>query len=151
MTEPNRDQIRLAAFLGIDIASDTELVAAARIEDFVAPAIHPGGSPRAATERQIELGDSISVDLRGDSARVASARLSEELFKLNKAAAAELDLHPGDRVIQRLNGQVRGRDVVCDQEFVVSSVGKNFRVWFKGGNGRSAWPTEIKRADGLDN
>lgn len=151
MTEPNRDQIRLAGFLGIDIASDTELVAAARIEDFVAPSIHPGSSPFAATEGQIELGDSISVDLRGDSARVASARLTEALFELNKAAAAELDLHPGDRVIQRLKGQVRGRDVVLDREFVVSSVGKNFRVWFKGGNGRSSWPTEIKRAGALNN
>ena len=146
MAKPNQHQLQLATLLGIDITSNTEQVAAARLEDHVALAIHPGQEPRFATDRQIAFGQSLGLDLRNDSLRVASAKIEEELYAMNQAAVIDLDLRPGDRVIKRQRVEIDGRIHNLDREYVVSSVDDNFRVWFKGGNGQGAWPTELDKA-----
>ena len=147
MGKPNPDQVKLASILNVDVTLDTEFVAAARLEDAVSPAIHPSGEPRNATERQIAFGRSLGLDLNNDSFRVASARIDEELRNRNHAALNALQLKPGDRVIKRHRIEIDGQVHDLDQEYVVSSVDDNLRVWFKGGNGLGAWPTQLEKVN----
>lgn len=145
MVTPNNYQIHLATLLGVDIMADTERVAAARLEDKVSSAIYPGQELRLATNRQVAFGCSLSLDLTNDSFRVASAKIDDELRVRNRTAANNLDLKPGDRVVKRQRVEINGTFHGLDQEYIVSSVDANFRVWFKGGNGQGAWPTQLEK------
>lgn len=149
-TTPTGLQQRIAAVLGIDIASDTEAVAAARILDAVAKAIGEKHGPRPATSKQVEFGHQLGLDLAQDSIRVASAKLSAELRRRNRAALERLCLMPGDRVLKRITFARDGELQETTQEFTVSSIHESSRVFFKGGNGQGAWPTQLEKAiDGL--
>lgn len=145
MAIPNNHQIHLATLLDVDIVADTERVAAARLEDKVAPAIYPGQELRLATDRQVAFGRSLILDLTNDSFRVASAKIDDELRVRNRTAANDLGLKPGDRVVKRQRVEINGTCHDLDQEYIVSSVDENFRVWFKGGNGQGAWPTQLEK------
>jgi hypothetical protein len=146
---PTAEQTRIANLLGVDLTGDTEAVAAARIEDAVAPAIFPGQQPRPVTEKQVEFGRALGLALAGDSLRVASAKIDEELFRRNGVALASLDLKAGDRVIKRETFEFDGKVHVLEREFVISSVDPNsLRVWFRGGNGQGAWPTQLEKVGG---
>lgn len=122
MAIPNNHQIHLATFLDVDIVVDTERVAAARLEDKVAPAIYPGQELRLATDRQVAFGRSLSLDLTNDSFRVASAKIADELRVRNRTAANDLGLKPGDRVVKRQRVEINGTYHDLDQEYIVSSV-----------------------------
>ena len=138
-------QLRLAAKLGISVEDDSYLIAAAKLLDAVAPAV--GHDPTVpSTERQREFASSLRVDVAGDSKRVASAKISEALEIRNQEAVIRLDLNPGDRVLHVTHIDQGERRHTLKREFVVSSVGKNGRVYFKGGGGRSAWATELEKA-----
>jgi hypothetical protein len=138
--------LRIAELLGVDVGGDTEAVSAARIEDAVWPAISAGQPPRSATDRQIEFGKALGLVLAGDSMRVASAKIDEELFRRNALAVEALDLSPGDRVIKRETVKFEGKEHVLEREYVVSSIdASSLRVWFRGGNGQGAWPTQLEK------
>jgi len=142
---PTDAQLRVATALGVEVAQDSGIVAAARIRDAVAEVIGERHGPRPATLRQIEFGRSLDLDVRYDSVRVASARIEEELQKRNFQALAGLALKPGDRVLKREVFEHDGKRHESVREFVVSSIQSNCRVFFKGGNGLGAWPTELER------
>jgi hypothetical protein len=143
---PSAEQLRIAALLGIDVRGDTEAVAAARIEDAVSPAISLGQPARPATDRQIEFGKALGLALTGDTLRVASAKIDEELFRRSAVAVESLGLKAGDRVVKRETFEFQGKEQVLEQQYVVSSIDPNsLRVWFRGGNGQGAWPTQLEK------
>lgn len=143
---PSAEQLRIAKLLGIDVKGDTEAVAAARIEDAVSPAISAEEQSRPATDRQIEFGNALGLSLAGESLRVASAKIDEELFRRNAVAVESLGLKAGDCVIKREILEYDGKELVLEREYVVSSIDPNsLRVWFKGGNGQGAWPTQLEK------
>jgi hypothetical protein len=143
---PIPEQLRIAELLGMNISGDTEAVAAARIEDAVWPAISAGQPPRRATDPQIEFGKALGLALAGDSLRVASAKIDEELFRRNALAIKALGLNAGDRVIKREIVKFEGREHVLECEYLVSSIdASSLRVWFRGGNGKGAWPTQLEK------
>ena len=141
---PSPAQESLAALLGLDIQSDTFDVAAARLMDAVAPAIgyEP---PEQPSERQCEFAQSLGQDVVADSKRVASAKIGEALLAKNQDAIAALDLKPGDSVVRVEHFEFDGQMHTVEQEFVISSIQPNGRVFFKGGNGQGAWPTQLKK------
>jgi len=53
-------------------------------------------------------------------------------------------LKPGDEVIKTSSFETEDGIYVYETDYVVSSVGKDTKVYFKGGNGRCAWPTQLK-------
>lgn len=148
MEEPTEVQRRVAAALGVDVVNDTSTVAAARIRDVVAEAIGERFATRPATTKQIEYGIRLGLDLRSDSIRVASAKIGDELSRRNFEAIARLDLRPGDHVLKHDVFELRGESHELVREFVVSSIQANARVFFKGGNGQGAWPTQLEKLDG---
>ena len=140
----SQEQVRLAALLGIDITPDSFDVAAARLQDAVAGAVgyEP---PEQSSERQRAFASSLGCDVSTDSKRIASAKISEALFAKNQEAIAVLNLQPGDRVIRVTQFEFEGILRSFEQEFVVSSIQPNGRVFFKGGNGQGAWPTQLQK------
>ncbi|HRO27346.1 MAG TPA: hypothetical protein PK743_10140 [Luteimonas sp.] len=143
-SQPSQDQLHLATVLGIDISADTFDVAAARLLDRVASAIgyEPAGP---SSERQRAFAESLGYDVTLDSKRVASAKIGEALLANNLGAIKSLNLQAGDRVIRVTQFEHAGEFQSFEQEFVVSSIQSNGRVFFKGGNGQGAWPTQLKK------
>jgi hypothetical protein len=148
---PSLEQLQLAEALRISIADDTFDVAAARLLDAVARAIGYEASD-ASSERQRAFAESLGRDVSSDSKRVASAKIGEALLERNRAAIVSLDLQPGDHVVRVQHFEYEGAVRTLEQEFIVSSLQPNGRVFFKGGNGQGAWPTQLDltRLHGLD-
>ena len=142
---PTEIQHSIAEKLNIDISDDTEAVAAARILTFIAEAI---GNPKAAanaSERQIAFARSLGIDVSSDSSAIASAKISDILYLKNREALARLNIKPGDSVRKKIKLVVNGETKELVEDAVVSSIQPNLRVFFKGGNGRGAWLSEIEK------
>jgi hypothetical protein len=137
------EQRRVAEYLGVVIDADSQSVAAARIRDAVSTAIGEK-PPSPATSRQVEYGESLGLDVSSDSKRVASAKIADALQEQNWQTISRLDLKPGDVVVKVISGEVAGRVVSFEDEHVISSIKPNGRIWFKGGGGKGAWPSQIK-------
>lgn len=140
------EQVSLAALLRIDITGDSYDVAAAKLLDAVALAI--GFEPaERSSERQRAFAASLACNVSADTKRVASAKISDALLAKNMAALAELELKPGDHVVRTEHFDLEGEAHTVSQDFVVSSIQPNGRVYFKGGNGQGAWPTQLKKRE----
>lgn len=144
---PSQDQITLAGLLGLDIKTDTFDVAAARLLDAVATAIGHE-PPEQSSERQRAFAVSLGHNVTADTKRIASAKIGEALFAKNQDAIASLHLKPGDCVVRVEHFEFDREMRTVEQEFVVSSIQPNGRVFFKGGNGQGAWPTQLKKHAG---
>jgi hypothetical protein len=146
-SSPSQDQKRLADLLDINIAADTFDIAAARLLDSVATAIgYEQAEP--SSDRQRAFAASLGHDVAADTKRVASAKIGEALFAKNQDAISALNLQPGDRVIRLTQFEHDGELRSFEQEFVISSIQPNGRVFFKGGNGQGAWPTQLRKPAG---
>jgi len=141
-------QTRIATMLSVDVSGDTEAVAAARIMDEVAEAVGERGGPRLATAKQIAFAQALGLQVVGDSLRVTSAKIDAALRERNLKAIERLGLRPGDHVLKRSAFEHNGQRHEIVREYTVSSIRPNTRVFFKGGNGQGAWPTELERVDG---
>ena len=137
-------QRRIAKKLGLDLSACSESMAAAHIREVVAEAI---GEPRAAwhsTEKQRAFAEALGFNVDHASVVVASATINEALFERNRKALRKLKLKPGDRVLKRTRFEFGGEPRELTTEAIVSSVQPNQRVFFKGGNGQGAWPSELE-------
>lgn len=141
---PSQEQTAIALRLGLDVREDSADIAAARIYDTVAVAL--GHEPPApSTDRQREFAASLGQDVTTDSQRVAGAKIGEALQERNKRVLAELNLKPGDRVVRIDRFEHNGEWKTIEQDFVISSIQSNGRIFFKGGNGQGAWPTQVRK------
>jgi hypothetical protein len=129
----------------MDAAPDETFgVAAARILDAIADAL--GEEPREPSSlRQQDFARTLGLDVSVDTVRVASAKIADALLVRNVAAVKAMELGPGDVVEIAQRGQIDGKECVLEQEFVVSSVRPNGRLFFKGGNGRGAWAAQVRK------
>jgi hypothetical protein len=138
-------QLRVARMLGVDTTSDSSTVAAARILDAVAEAIGERHGARPATSSQVEYGRALGLDVSTNTLRVASAKIEDELKSRNLKAIFELGLVPGDQVVIRQSIEIKGQQHELRQAFTISSIHPSGRLFFKGINRRSAWPTQVER------
>jgi hypothetical protein len=143
---PTSQQHQLAASLQVSIAADTYDVAAARLLDAVAETLG-FESAQPSSERQRAFAQSLGVNVDHDSKRVASAKIGDVLLERNQQAIASLQLKPGDRVIRVHRFEYEGEEHELAREFVVSSIQANGRVFFRGGNGQGAWPTQLRKSE----
>jgi hypothetical protein len=137
-------QRRIGKKLGLDLSACSMSMAAAHIREVVAEAI---GEPRAAwpsTERQRAFAEALGFNVEHTSVVVASATIGEALFERNRKALRKLRLKPGDRVLKRTHFEFDGELRELATEAIVSSIQPNLRVYFKGGNGQGAWPSELE-------
>jgi hypothetical protein len=138
-------QRKIADLLKVNISKDSRAVAAARIRSVVDFAINPNAKFRPVTQRQLKFAKSLGLDVSNDTFWVCIAKIGDRLGELNRQALDRLQLKPGDRVIKSSVVNLNGTQHKIKQEFTVSSIGKNGRVYFKGGAGASAWATQIKK------
>ena len=145
MSPPTESQRSLAALLSVDLAGDTFDSAAARLLDAVSTSV--GLEPQEpASERQKAFAKSLGAVLESESKRVASAIIGQLLHERNQEAIARLQLSAGDWVVRTQRIEIEGETHILEQEFVISSVQPNGRVFFKGGNGQGAWPTQLRKS-----
>ncbi len=139
-------QQEIARRLGIYVAGETQAIAGARILDIVERALGPDVEPRAATPRQLEFARKLGVNPVVESFHVCSSQIDDRLHTLNREAIDRLQLKPADRVVKTDSVEIDGQEHTLTREYVVSSIGVDGRVWFKGGNGAGAWPTQLALA-----
>ena len=127
-------QKEVAGRLGIEIDVSSFSIAAAQIEEALAPALWLNPDCEPATAKQIEYAASLDIDVSNDPKRVASVKIQEQQDARNKALIKKMNLQPGTAVLWKRN----------QREMVISSIAENGRLWFKGGNGYGAFPHEIE-------
>lgn len=139
-------QHKLAGLLSVSLVADSLDTAAARLLDAAAEAL--GFEPaQPSSARQRAFAESLGANVDQDSKRVASAKIGDLLHELNRNVIIDLDLKPGDRVTRTRRFEYENEERVFEQEFVVSSIQSNGRVFFKGGNGQGAWPTQLRKSE----
>lgn len=153
-TRPATDQQReLASTIGLALTgSEPRGVAAVMLEEHLQPLIW-GRGPESATDRQrsflVELGSRKADDARLTK-RVASAWIEHYLAVRNAECLRNLALVRGDAVIKRTLWRHPGDGRLHEtlDYAVVSSIGANGMVYFRGGNGKCGWPSSLTRAPG---
>lgn len=144
-----KEQLRVADAVGCPHAQEPIGVLTALIEAWLRPSLY-GNVSLLATPRQLEFLESLDHEQpQGDMARtVASAWISHHLSVRTANALESLQLKAGDRVsherefVDPDSGEVSHHDEV----FMVSSIGTNGLVYFRGGNGKCGWPSSLRRA-----
>lgn len=151
-TGPATDQQReLADTVGLALAgTEPRGVAAILLEEHLQPLIRGGESERA-TDRQraflVELGSRVADDA-GLTKRTASAWIQHHLALRSIESLRRLALVRDDTVIKRTRWRHPETERLCEtlDYAVVSSIGADGMVYFRGGNGRCGWPSSLTRA-----
>ena len=147
-------QLTLGTEVGLSLVSDLPRgVAAEMLEEHLRPTIWAElkREPALATEKQLAFLEKIAdvkpwkhVTL---SRRVASAWIDYYLTVRNVEFLRKLKLRSGDKVarteawVDSLTGEIQ----TFTNDNVVSSIGASGLVYFKGGNGKCAWPSALSR------
>ena len=137
-------QKEIASRLGLDVSNDSYDVAAAKIMDQVALAVKHF-PPKPSSTEQRKYAKSLNLAVAKDSMRVASARISDALADKNAKALSRLKLKKGDKVIHTEKYDYGEGLQTNTSEHIVSSIGSNGRVYFKGVGCQGAWPSQLKR------
>ncbi|MEU3847508.1 hypothetical protein AB0E44_11035 [Micrococcus terreus] len=147
---PTDEQLGLALKVGYRFTGESRVVLASAIEAWLRPTIWQE-QPYPATERQQEflreLGHTGEVEEL--SRPVASAWIEHHLAARSAVALRKLRLRSGDTVDheQRYVDPTTEEVHVWSEAQTVSSIGRNGLIYFRGGNGRCGWPSEIRRGD----
>ena len=151
--KPTPIQKEIAKALGVSLRGASIETAAARIRARVAPAIDPDINPRPPTEKQIKFARDLGVYAEGDTFDMCRVKIQDELTRRNAIALRQMRLKPGDVVEYTRTLAYDGEASIQRSQHVVSSVGKDLRVYFKNPvEASGAWPsqlTKLKRARGL--
>ncbi len=148
--------LELADLLGVEVnADDPELVSAGKLDAHMQQRIWGESKSRAtapATDRQVTYLRSLKPDADGLPLTLAeaSAWIEVELARQTIAAHETLMLRSGDAVMVETTHVDTVTGEVTDIEWgpqVVSSIGANGLVYFKGGNGQCGWPSNLRRVD----
>jgi hypothetical protein len=151
-TGPATDQQReLASTVGLALAgTEPRGVAAVLLEEYLQPLIWGEESERA-TDRQraflVELGSGVADDA-DLTKRTASAWIQHHLALRSIENLRHLALVRDDAVIKRTRWRHPKTERLCEtlDYAVVSSIGANGMVYFRGGNGGCGWPSSLTRA-----
>lgn len=142
-------QRELAELIGhpLDIATPAS-VAAAEIEAALSPRIHGYEQP-VATEAQARYLEALAGQaLAPNMPRlVASAWIDHYLGRRTAHALQEFGLEAGMEVSEHREwvDEATGEIHSYENRRVVSSIGLNGLVYFRGGGGACAWPTNLRR------
>lgn len=151
-TGPATDQQReLASAVGLALAgTEPRGITAVLLEEHLQPLIWGRESERA-TDRQrtflVELGSRVADDA-GLTKRTASAWIQHHLALRSIECFRRLALVRDDPVIKRTRWRhpETGRLYETLDYAVVSSIGADSMVYFRGGNGKCGWPSSLTRA-----
>ena len=141
------EQLDVGDRLGLDLAQDTWAVARARILDVVGPAIGDQERYDEPTEKQIAWAKSLGIDVMGQSYRVAYALIQDALWERENQLIRDMRLRPGDTVARERELEIEGDIHHLREEFVISSISDDGRLYFRGTGAKSGWPSQLKKVD----
>lgn len=144
--KPTPLQKEIAKALGVSLRGASVESAASRIRARVAAAINPDIHPRPPTEKQIKFARDLGVYTDGDTFEMCRTKIQDELTRRNELALRRLRLKPGDVVEYVRTFVYEGETSVLRSLHVVSSIGKDLRVYFKNPAGESGgWPSQLTK------
>ena len=144
------DQWSLADKVGLRLGEDVpRAVASVLLEDFLRPMVW-GEAPDPATDKQraflVQLG-AIDVAADADLSKAAGSAWIDHCLSLqNQQSLRDLRLARGDQVLKRWTSRDPASGIATEflDHCVVSSIGTNGLVYFKGGNGKCGWPSSLQ-------
>jgi hypothetical protein len=142
----------LADNLGLRLADDVpRSVTSVLLEDHLRPTVW-GDEPELATEKQraflARLG-ATDVAADADLSKAAASAWIDYRFTLQTIRhLKELRLVSGDQVVKwhAWRDPESGETMEFEDQHVVSSIGVDGLVYFKGGNGKCGWPSSLRRS-----
>lgn len=141
-------QGELAEAIGLKLSNEPTVVAIALIEAFLRPALYGTSAPLATPKQSAFLASLGHEPDSFDMPRsVASAWIDHYLSVRTLKSLRELQPKAGDLLkhskdfVDPTTGEVE----TVETDVVVSSIGSSGRVYFKGGNSYSGWPTDLSR------
>jgi len=143
-------QLEVGELLGLDLSQDTWAVARARILDLVGTAINREEPYDQPTAKQIAWARSLGIDVTEQSYRVAYAMIQDALWERENQLIRQMKLRPGDTVAREREYDHEGEIQKRREEFVVSSISENGRLYFKGTGSKSGWPSQFTKIDTQD-
>ena len=142
-----REQVAVGERLGLDLSQDTWAVARARILDAVGTAIGDQERYDEPTDNQIAWAESLGIDVTRHSYRVAFAMINDALWERENQLIREMNLKPGDRVARDREYEHEGQVHKWREGFVISSIGKDGRLYFRGVGCKSGWPSAFTKVE----
>ncbi|WP_143832988.1 MULTISPECIES: hypothetical protein [Nocardiopsis] len=147
------EQRKLANFANLDLSQvKFHIVAAAMLEDHLHPMIWGENGFQAATSRQHEFLADLGSCAAGDaslSTRQASAWIQLQLALLNIKSLESMKLFTGDVVTEKdFESADDLKSQLLQYKYTVSRIGRDGRVYFKDGGGKSAWAYKLKKHSG---
>jgi len=145
------EQLDLARLTGCDVPPGAPLlIAAACLHSHLDPVIDGGRGPRPASDRQLSFLIALAGQDLADSnlsMRVASAWIDYYLTVRAIKRPEDLELDAGHEVIRSHDWTAHdGEQHHYEDRMVVSSIGANGLVYFKGGNRQCAYPHRLRQA-----
>ena len=144
-TLPQRE---LAEVIGVKLSNEPGVVAVALIEAFLRPTLYGIGAFLATSKQAAFLaGLGHHADCSDMPRSVASAWIDHYLSVRTLNSLRQLQPKAGDllRHSKDFVNPSSGEVETVETDVVVSSIGSNGRVYFKGGNSHSGWPTDLFR------
>lgn len=129
------EQVDFCKKLGIDVKGNTVGMAAAKLEELIQKCFWGIEQMETPTEKQIDLAKKFGIDISHMSRIVGNAVIDNIMAQLNYNAIKEQKLIPGL--------PVKKRNDPLNREFIISTIGPNGTVYFKGGNGQRAWARSL--------
>jgi hypothetical protein len=146
---PTVEQLALARQLGLALdGNEPHDVVAVMLEEHLQPTVW-GTEPEPASVRQLSfLRDLNAILPAGITKGMASAWIEYHLALKTIRSLEKLRLEAGDAVIKASTFRASLADSMrlFLEYFIVSSIGADGLVYFRGGNGKCAWPTSLRRA-----
>lgn len=146
-------QRELAVLVGCELpAAVPRIVASALLRDHLEHVIEgrEDSGTQPATDAQVKYLEALAPERSSSgvrSARVVSAWIDYFLTLRSIACHQELELEAGDRVarLHRWTDPIDGELHEYEDTMVVSSIGDDGLVYFRGGNGQCAHPHRLRR------
>ncbi len=132
-------QVAFGEKLGLKLEGTTISVATARIHDAIDSAFFGIADLGSPTQKQIALAAKFGYEIARLSRREGDAVVDDILTELNLEAIEDQELAPGVRV--------RNIHDALDTARLISSIGPDGTVYFRGGNGKRAWARSLRRLD----
>lgn len=126
---PTTFQKEVAIKLRVNISNCSKEMAGAKLRDYLSLAIldYPVDEP---TDSQIDLAESLGIDISNETRRTAKIKIKEHLLTINRIALNQLGIKEGDSITFYDNDEIV-------ETRIVSTIKQNGRIFYKGTDFRS--------------
>lgn len=137
-------QKKVARLCGVDVEGKSKRSAAASLRLALGDEILDIFPEKQTSESQEILAGQLGIKDLSPLLEIAALQIDAELIRLNEEAMAEYGFEPGMRVRFLGGPNVFGLAYEVGEEYVISKVKPNGRIYFKQSNGASAYANQLE-------